>query len=74
MSYRSRERNIRVVLRVISLAAIVVGILSLAGVRPMNSRTVEVVLGTAALIGGLVLWGLTMRRKTAGSIAPINNT
>jgi ascorbate-specific PTS system EIIC-type component UlaA len=74
MSYKSRERNIRVVLRVLSLAAIVVGILSLLGVRPMNSRTVEVVLGTASVIGGLVLWGITMRQKTADSISPVDNS
>ena len=74
MSLRSRERNIRVALRALSLAAVVVGILSLLGVRPMNSRTVEVVLGTASLIGGLVLWGITMRRKTAGSISPVGNS
>ena len=74
MSYRSRERNIRVVLRALALAAVVVGILSLLGVRPMNSRTVEVVLGTASLLGGLVLWGMTMRRKTADLISPIDNT
>lgn len=74
MSYNSRERNIRVALRVLSLAAIVVGILSLLGVRPMNSRTVEVVLGTASVIGGLVLWGITMRRKSPGSISPVDNT
>jgi hypothetical protein len=74
MSYNSRERNIRVVLRVLSLAAIAVGILSLLGVRPMNSRTVEVVLGTASIIGGLVLWGITMRRQTADSINPVDNS
>jgi hypothetical protein len=74
MSFKSRERNIRVVLRALALAAVAVGILSLLGVRPMNSRTVEVVLGTASLIGGLVLWGITMRRKTAGSFGPIDNT
>jgi hypothetical protein len=71
MSYNSRERNIRVVLRALALAAVVVGILSLLGVRPMNSRTVEVVLGTASLIGGLVLWGITMRAKGGNGSASI---
>ncbi len=73
MSYRSRERSVRLVLRALSLAASVVGILSLLGVRPMNSRTVEVVLGTASVIGGLVLWRITLRRKTAGSIGAVDN-
>jgi hypothetical protein len=74
MSYRSRERNIRVVLRALSIAAIVVGILSLLGVRPMNSRTVEVVLGTGSVIGGLVLWWITMRRKTAAPVGAVDNS
>lgn len=61
MSLRTRERNFRFALRALSLVAIVVGILSLLGVRPMNSRTIEVVLGTASLVAGLALFALTMR-------------
>ena len=61
----NRDRTSRLVLRTFALLAIVVGILSLLGVRPMNSRTVEVTLGTAALVVGLVLLGMTMRTKPA---------
>jgi hypothetical protein len=64
MSLRTRERNFRLLLRAFSLVAIVVGILSLLGVRPMNSRTIEVVLGTASIVVGLALWGLTMRARS----------
>lgn len=53
----------RLGLRSIATAGIVIGILSLLGVRPMNSRTVEVVLGTASLVAGLVLFALTLRTK-----------
>jgi uncharacterized membrane protein HdeD (DUF308 family) len=66
-SYRSS----RLVLRAFAILAIVVGILSLLGVRPMNSRTVEVTLGVAALVVGLVLLGLTLRAKSAESPTPI---
>jgi uncharacterized membrane protein HdeD (DUF308 family) len=65
MSLRTRERNFRLLLRGLSIVAIVVGILSLLGVRPMNSRTIEVVLGTASLVMGLALWALTMRARSA---------
>lgn len=67
----SSEKNSRLVLRTFSLLAIVVGVLSLLGVRPMNSRTVEVTLGAAAIIVGLILLGLTLRAKSAGSPSPI---
>jgi uncharacterized membrane protein HdeD (DUF308 family) len=63
MSLKSRERNFRFILRALSVAAIVVGVLSLLGVRPMNSRTVEVVLGTASLLAGIALFALLMRSK-----------
>lgn len=59
----NRDRTSRLVLRTLALLAIVVGILSLLGVRPMNSRTIEVTLGTAALVVGLVLLGMTLRAK-----------
>ncbi|HYM89528.1 MAG TPA: hypothetical protein VES92_10480 [Nitrospiraceae bacterium] len=61
----------RLVLRALALLAIIVGILSLLGVRPMNSRTVEVTLGTVALVIGLVLLGMTLRAKSAGAPTPI---
>lgn len=67
----SGDRNSRLVLGVVAMVAIVVGILSLLGVRPMNSRTVEVTLGTAALVVGLVLLGLTLRAKPPASPTPI---
>lgn len=59
----SSERSSTLVLRVIALLAIVVGILSLLGVRPMNSRTIEVVLGSAALVAGAALLVRTTRSK-----------
>lgn len=74
MSLRTRERNTRLVLRALSLAAMVVGILSLLGVRPMNSRTIEVVLGTASLVAGVALWTLTMRVRAVAPIRPFTNS
>ena len=67
----NQDQRSRWILRGFALAAIVVGILSLLGVRPMNSRTIEVTLGTAALVVGLVLLGMTFRAKSPGSTAPI---
>jgi uncharacterized membrane protein HdeD (DUF308 family) len=67
----SSIKSSRFLLRTFAMLAIVVGILSLLGVRPMNSRTIEVTLGTAALVVGLVLLGLTFRAKSAGSPSPI---
>ncbi len=67
----NRDMTSRLVLRTFALLAIVVGILSLLGVRPMNSRTVEVTLGTAALVVGLVLLGMTLRAKAAEPPRPI---
>jgi hypothetical protein len=61
----------RLILRAFALLAIVVGILSLLGVRPMNSRTIELTLGSAAVIVGLVLLGMTWRAKSASSPSPI---
>jgi hypothetical protein len=61
----NRDRISRFVLRVFALLAIFSGSLSLLGVRPMNSRTTEVILGTAAVLTGLLLLGLTSRRKPA---------
>jgi uncharacterized membrane protein len=71
MSLRTRERTTKIVLRSLSLAAVVVGILILAGVQPLDSRTIEVVVGTASLMAGLALWGLTMRLK---SVIEIDNS
>ena len=55
----SHDRNTRWILRGFALVAIVVGVLSLLGVRPMNSRTIEVILGTASLLAGLILFVVT---------------
>jgi hypothetical protein len=60
----NRDRISRVILRVFAFIAIFVGILSLFGVRPMNSRTIEVVLGSALLLAGLALV-ITKRSKSA---------
>jgi hypothetical protein len=59
------------ILRGFALIAIVVGVLSLLGVRPMNSRTIEVTLGTASLVVGLLLLSMTLRPKSTGSSGPI---
>ena len=61
----NRDRTSRLVLRLFALLAIAVGILSLLGVRPMNSRTIELTLGAAALVIGLVLLGMTLRAKAS---------
>ena len=39
----------------VGLAAILVGILSLIGVRPMNTRATEIALGTVSLALGVAL-------------------
>jgi hypothetical protein len=67
----NQDNRSRLILRGFALLAIVVGILSLLGVRPMNSRTIEVTLGTASLVVGLVLLGMTLRAKSPSSAAPI---
>jgi FtsH-binding integral membrane protein len=62
----NRDKISRLVLRVVALAAVLVGILSLTGaVAPMNSRTTEVLLGTGSLLMGVALLVLTSRRKSA---------
>ena len=55
----------RLLLRTLAMVGIAAGVLSLLGVRPMNNRTIEVVLGTASLLAGLALFGLTLRSKSA---------
>jgi uncharacterized membrane protein HdeD (DUF308 family) len=60
----SPTHSSRLVLRAFALLAIVVGILSLLGVQPMNSRTIEVVLGTASLVTGTALMFITTRSKS----------
>lgn len=67
----NNDRTSRLVLRIFAVLAIVAGVLSLLGVRPMNSRTVEVTLGSVALLVGLVLLGMTLRAKSPGSPSPI---
>ena len=49
--------------RAVALLAILVGVLSLFGVRPMNSRTIELFLGTAALLLGVSLFRMTTRTR-----------
>jgi FtsH-binding integral membrane protein len=62
----NRDKISRLVLRVVALAAVLVGILSLTGaVAPMNSRATEVSLGTGSLLMGVALLVLTSRRKSA---------
>lgn len=61
----------RLTLSLVGIAGVVVGILSLLGVRPMNSRTIEIVLGTASLVAGLVLLAVTWRPKPAPGRASI---
>jgi ascorbate-specific PTS system EIIC-type component UlaA len=54
----------------VALAAILVGILSLFGVRPMNSRATDIVLGTASLALGVALLLMTGRRRISMSAHP----
>jgi len=68
----NRDKISRLVLRVVALAAVLVGILALTGVvAPMNSRMTEVVLGAGALLMGVALLILTSRRKSAIPPSPI---
>jgi uncharacterized membrane protein HdeD (DUF308 family) len=68
----NRDKVSRLLKRVLALAAILIGILTLTGtIAPMNSRTTEVMLGTAALLLGVVLLVLTSRRKSAPPPTPI---
>jgi uncharacterized membrane protein len=68
----NRDRISRVILRIFALTAIFVGILSLFGVRPMYSRTIEVVLGSALLLAGLALLTITKRSKSASpAVGPV---
>lgn len=66
-----RDPTSRMILRAVALVAIVAGVLSLLGVRPMNSRTIEVVLGTAALFTGVALLAMTFRGRQAGGSASV---
>ena len=66
-----RDKISRLVMRAVALLAILVGILSLFGVRPMNSRTTEMILGAAAVLLGLALLVLTSRRRSAPPPSPI---
>ena len=56
--------------RAVALLAILVGVLSLFGVRPMNSRAVELVLGTAALFLGVSLFLMTTRTRRRPTTSP----
>ena len=47
----------------VGLAAILVGILSLIGVRPMNTRATEIALGTVSLALGVALLLMTSSRR-----------
>jgi hypothetical protein len=47
----------------VAVAAILVGILSFFGVRPVNTRATDIVLGTASLAVGLALLLMTGRRR-----------
>ena len=67
----NRDQLSRIVLRIFAFLAIFVGTLSLFGVRPMNSRTIEVVLGTASVVAGLALLVLTRRDKARSSASTI---
>lgn len=63
------ERTGRIVVRVLGLLSIVVGMLALFGVRPMHSRTTEVVLGTAALLAGLALLAISNRQRRTEEVS-----
>ena len=57
--------------RAVALLAVLVGVLSLFGVRPMNTRAVELVLGTAALILGVALFLMTARTRRRPTTSPV---
>ena len=68
----NRDQLSRIVLRIFAFLAIFVGTLSLfGGVRPMNSRTIEIVLGSASVVAGLALLILTRRDKARSSPSSI---
>jgi uncharacterized membrane protein HdeD (DUF308 family) len=67
----NRDQSSRVILRIFAFLAIIVGTLTLLGVRPMNSRTIEVVLGAAAVIAGFALLIMIRRHKAADSPPPV---
>ena len=60
----------RLVSASVALAAILVGILSLIGVRPMNTRATEIALGTVSLALGVALLLMTSRRRMTMSAHP----
>jgi high-affinity Fe2+/Pb2+ permease len=63
----AREKTQRVwrsVLRLVALAAIVAGMVSLFGVWPMNSRTTEVILGIGSLLAAVLLVAVSNRKKS----------
>jgi hypothetical protein len=57
----------RLVLRAVALIAILVGVLSLFGIRPAPGRLVEMIIGTAALALGLALLPMTSRHRSTAS-------
>jgi hypothetical protein len=67
----NRDKVSRVILRVFAFSAIFAGTLSLFGVRSMNSRTVEVVLGSASLLAGLALLMITKRESASPAVGPV---
>ena len=68
----NRDRISRVILRIFAFSAIFAGTLSLFGVLPMNSRAIEVVLGSASLLWGLALLVITNRSKSASpAVGPV---
>ena len=68
----NRDRMSRVILRIFAFIAIFAGTLSLLGVRPMNSRAIELALGTASLLAGLALLVITNRSKSASpAVGPV---
>lgn len=58
----------RLILRGVALVAILVGVLSLFGIRPAPGRLVEMIIGMVALALGVALLPMTSRpRSTATS-------
>jgi hypothetical protein len=55
----------RILVRAVALTGIFVGFLNLFGIRPMNSRTVQVVLGTGAVVLGIALLRIAGRGRAA---------
>jgi uncharacterized protein YjeT (DUF2065 family) len=64
----AQEKSARVsrfLLRVVGLAAIFAGIVTLSGEWPMHSRTMKIAVGAGCVLAGLLLMVASNRRRRA---------